>query len=147
MPRAKSPVSSFGPELQQTLRAGANRRLEIKFDSIEIATRFMHRINALRSAMKAERHPDAEHLYRCGVHKLIGDQTTLVIEPRDSEFRAALAAAGISGIDDPAPITKVHAPSPPPGEAPSADSFLATLVEETAILPVDKSVPDGENNR
>src|SRR5215831_18448697 len=90
------PASSFGAELQATLREGANKELRLKFESEALATRFMHRINALRAALKREDHADWEQLYRCGVRRDPGDRRTLILAPRDSEFRSVLKDAGIA---------------------------------------------------
>ena len=127
------PVSSFGAELQATLREGANKELRLKFDDEKIATRFMHRINALRSAMKRENHSDWEQLYRCGVHRDPTDKKIIILSPRDSEFRAPLKAAGVDLVP-PIPETKEydiksHGPSEP------VDDFLADLRDATTVVP------------
>lgn len=132
------PSSSFGAELQATLREGANKELRLKFDSEAIATRFMHRINALRAAMKREDHADWEQLYRCGVHRDPADRKTIILAPRDSEFRGALQNAGVA-LAAPVPevseytIKTPKTPDAPPTDP--ADDFLATLREATTIPP------------
>jgi hypothetical protein len=130
MSKSDQPLSSFGAELHSTLRAGADRELRIKFPSVRMATRFHQRINQLRLAMKKSGHPDWPQLYRCGLHFAEDDPTTLIIGPKDSEFRSILRDAGVAGIDSPAPVSEVVVPEP---SLDPADTFLSTLVEETTI--------------
>ena len=131
------PVSSFGGELQATLREGANKELRLKFDSEAIATRFTHRIHALRAAMKREQNADWENLYRCGIHRDPADRTIVILSPRDSEFRKALSEAGVS-ITAPVPEVSEYTistpqPSPSALARDSADDFLATLRDATTV--------------
>lgn len=125
------PVSSFGAELQATLREGANKELRLKFDSEALATRFMHRLNALRAAMKREEHADWEQLYRCGIHKDPADRKILVLSPRDSEFRKAIAEAGVD-LTAPIPETKEYEIKTPSPLQP-VDDFLADLRDATTV--------------
>lgn len=138
MTLSKQPVSSFGAELQATLRKGAQQAFEITFETPQLAIRFQHRINALRAAMKREKHSDWEQLYRCGVYIDKADPKKLIIAPRDSEFRKALAAAGITNLE-PLPTTEVTITSGP------SDNFLAEIVRETAIPKLSDIPPEGEN--
>lgn len=128
------PTSSFGAELQATLREGANKELRIKFSSEALATRFIHRLNSLRAAMKREQHSDWEQLYRCGVHRDPQDRAKIILAPRDSEFRAAIKE---SGVDLTAPVPEVSEyviKTPAPEDRrDSADDFLATLRDATAV--------------
>jgi hypothetical protein len=133
------PASSFGAELQATLREGANKELRLKFDSEAIATRFMHRINALRAAMKREAHSEWEQLYRCGVHRDPSDRKIIILSPRDSEFRTALQDAGVT-LTAPIPPISEYTIKTPKALAPSidpdpAEDFLATLRDATTIPP------------
>jgi hypothetical protein len=127
---ARFPASSFGAELQATLREGANKELRIKFDNEALCTRFMHRLNALRAALKREQHPDWEQLYRCGIHKDPTDRKILVLSPRDSEFRAAIKAAGISLA---APVPEQIEVTVPTTATDPAEDFLATLRDATTV--------------
>lgn len=130
MARNHAPLSSFGTELQATLREGANRHIEIVFPNKSLAIRFTQRINALRNAMRTAKHPDWENLYRCGVYPDPIDPCKLTIGPKDSEFRSILASAGI-GVDTPPPeVTSVTIEEPAPG---SVDSFLADITEATSV--------------
>jgi|SRR5215471_9352264 hypothetical protein len=124
------PASSFGAELQATLREGANKELRIKFETPKLCTRFMHRLNALRAALKREQHPDWEQLYRCGIHKDTIDGSILILGPRDSEFRSAIAQAGVSLT---APVPERIEVTIPTAPADPADDFLATLRDATTI--------------
>jgi len=137
---SKFPIASFGSELQATLREGANKELRLKFDSEALATRFMHRLNALRAAMKREQHPDWEQLYRCGIHRDVKDHKIVILSPRDSEFRSVIQDAGVDLIAPVPPISEyeIKTPEPPdpdkkakPGE--SAEDFLATLTSMTTV--------------
>lgn len=116
----KSPVSSFGDELQKALRLGCKQEVILNFPSEKLASRFRQRIMALRRAMRTEKHPEWQEAYRCGVF-LEGARVTLA--PRDSEF------AGVIGALPPAPPLP-EAPSlvegaPEPSDP--ADAFLASL--------------------
>lgn len=129
------PISSFGAEILATLKEGANKEIRLKFDNETIATRFMHRINALRAAMKREGHTDWEALYRCGVHRDQIDRTTIILAPRDSEFRGVLQAAGIPLTEAVPPVSEYKIKSPgfdEPGVDPAED-FLATLRDITTV--------------
>lgn len=125
------PVSSFGIELQNALRAGSNKEVRIEFATPNLALRFNQRINALRAAMRREAHPDADQYYRAGVSISKENPKELIIAPKDSEFRAALKTAGIDA--PPLPETLIMTmPTPQPGTSPdSADQFLATLAAAT----------------
>lgn len=134
MARTHAPVSSFGPELQSVLREGANREVKIKFETGKQAVRFVARINALRSAMRKEKHPDADQLYRAGARIDPTDLRTVIVSPRDSEFRSFISDAKV-GITS-APPTAFpeggvpETSTPVPGVASDvADSFLSTLSE------------------
>lgn len=131
--KSKAPVSSFGPELQSALRSGSNKRLELSFESPALAVRFAARINQLRSAMRAEGHPDADRLYRAGVYLPKGT-CTVVIMPKDSEFRDALKAAGVDNVPEPPTVVRHEISTPRPGVvADPANDFLASLTEATTV--------------
>ena len=131
---SKFPASSFGAELQATLREGANRELRLKFESESLATRFIHRLNALRAAMKREEHRDWQMLYSCGIHRDPADKTIIIISPRDSEFRRVLTEAGIDVAKEP-PISEytIKATSPDGPPIDPAEDFLATLRDATTV--------------
>lgn len=135
MPKSPTiqPLSSFGAELQSTLREGANRELRIKFPTASLAARFAQRLNQLRLAMKRAAHPEWEQLYRCGIHFAEGDKTTLIIGPKDSEFRAFLSSAGVDVVPPP-PISEVSV-HPPSSPSDPVDEFFADLVAATAPPP------------
>lgn len=127
MARTFAPVTSFGQELHEALRAGANKRIELKFDNEKMAIRFGQRINSLRAAMKKENHPDWVQLYRCQCRR---EGAKLILAPADSEFRGVLDAAGIANVPPPPPTTTVEISTPAPGEV-SVDSLFTDLVEAT----------------
>lgn len=147
MTKSKAPVSSFGPELQNALRAGANEKIILVFDTPQLAVRFAARINALRSAMRREKHRDTDQLYRAGVSIPKENPCSVVIAPKDSEFRTALKAAGLDSA--PLPIERVmDVPTPQPGtEHDPANNFLASLTIATTIppRPKDEKVDDASN--
>ena len=136
---SRFPASSFGAELQATLREGANKELRLRFDSEALATRFMHRINALRAALKRENHPDWEQLYRCGVHRDTGDRRTLILAPRDSEFRSVLKDAGVT-VNPIPEVKEFTIKTPSPDSVPSVDDFLSDLRDATTV---PKKAPGG----
>lgn len=129
MPKAPDPITSFGAELNATLRKGANQEVRIKFPNQNLAIRFIQRINKLRHAMRQAKHPDWEQMYRCSVTHAFGDKTTVVLAPKDSEFRSFLAAAGVDSAAPP-PTTEVVVGESEPG---NVDSFLADLSAATSI--------------
>ena len=118
--KSRFPVSSFGSDLQAVLREGAEKELRLTFPTDKIATRFMHRINSLRSAMRKEGHRDWEQYYRAGIYKDRGNPSVVIIAPRDYEFKETIQKAGVQTVDD----------SAPPLAAPSGDTvddFLSSL--------------------
>lgn len=137
MTKSDQPVESFGPELLATLRKGADQEIRITFSDERLVTRFIQRLNQLRLAMKKANHPDWQQLYRCGFHPDLRDRKTLIIAPKDSEFRSFLQTAGVD-VAAPPEITEVRIETPLPG-APidPAESFLATLTEATTIPPAE----------
>jgi hypothetical protein len=88
--------------------------------------------------MRREKHPDWEQLYRCGVHKDETDASILILAPRDSEFRHVLKEAGIDTPAEPPARSEYKIDQPPAGEPLNADSFLATLRDQTTIPPREK---------
>jgi hypothetical protein len=128
------PVSSFGADLHATLREGANKELRLKFDSEALCTRFMHRLNALRAAMKREETPGWAELYRCGIHKDVHDKKILILSPRDSEFRKVIEDAGITLSAPVPPVTEYKIKTPTIDEpSDPADDFLAMLRDATTV--------------
>src|SRR5262245_13483216 len=130
MAKNHAPISSFGTELHAVLRQGADRHVRITFATRNLAIRFKQRVNQLRNAMKHEGHKDWQHLYRCGVYEDPSDPRIVTIGPKDSEFRSALLAAGLTEIPPTAPVTEVSVGSPEPG---SVDEFLSTLTDATSV--------------
>lgn len=130
MARIFAPVTSFGQELHSALRAGADKRFEIPFDSEKMAIRFLQRLNSLRNAMKKENHPDWKQLYRCQGRR---EGKTIILAPADSDFRSALAKAGLDKVAVPPPTTVApEVKTPEPGEM-SVDSLFSDLVEITTL--------------
>lgn len=140
MARIHAPLSSFGAELQATLREGAQRRVEIEFPNKKLATRFNQRINALRNAMKKAGHPDWEQLYRCSVYPDATDPCKLTIGPRDAEFHDILTKAGIS-VGKEVPLTKVTVGESKPG---NVDAFLIDIIEATSVQRTLDEIPPSE---
>lgn len=133
MTRSRTPVSSFGTELQAVLREGANKELRIHFESESLAIRFRARINALRAAMRREKHADSDRLYRAGVRIDPQSPKTVIIAPKDSEFRDAISDAHIP-TDLPPTVSEIDIPTPKPGvETDPAESFLSTLTKATTV--------------
>lgn len=132
MGKGNSPVSSFGPELLEALRRGSNGRCEYDFESYQVAFKFLSRINALRAAMRREKHPLWEAVLRAGVRiNKKENPCRVIIEPRDAEFRSALAKLGQlehdttrSDAQSEAPVADYSTPTED-----SADSFLKPLIE------------------
>lgn len=122
----KFPVSSFGTELFATLREGANKKIRLKFDDEATATRFRARVNSFRQAMRREKHPQWEELYRCGLYK-DPDKTVVVIAPRDSEFLEALNKAGVPLGITPAPIPEEKEVRIKSESADLTEDFLASI--------------------
>lgn len=133
MARIHAPLSSFGAELQATLRAGANKQIKITFPTKALAIRFKQRIHALRNAMKHAKHPDWEQLYRCGVYEDASNPCVVTIGPKDSEFHDILAEAGIPGLGDQPALTEVVIGESVPGDPGGVDDFLADLTSATDV--------------
>jgi hypothetical protein len=132
MAKAHQPSSSFGTELLSVLREGANKRIELTFETVALAIRFTSRINALRAAMKREKHPDTDRLYRAGVYLQKGSNT-VIIQPKDSEFREVIEAAHIT-VDPLPELSHYDVETPKPGvEEDPATLFLSTLTEATSV--------------
>lgn len=132
MPRTHAPVSSFGSELHSVLRQGANEEVRLEFNSGKQASRFIARLNALRSAMRAEKHPDADQLYRAGARIDEEDSRVVIVSPKDSEFRSFIKTAGVGASTPNYQIQSDSDLTPPtPTLGDPADSFLATLSEPT----------------
>jgi hypothetical protein len=111
--KTRFPVSSFSSSLQAVLRKGAEEEVRLNFQNENLAIRFMHRINSLRSAMRKEGHKDWEQYYRAGVYRDRKDATVVIIAPRDHEFREAIDKAGVQttpelrGFDPPQEVAEV----------------------------------------
>lgn len=134
MTKSNAPVSSFGPELQNALRAGANAELRLNFDDPKMAIRFIARINALRAAMRREKHPDTDRLYRAGVSISRENPKCVIIAPKDSEFRDILRTAGVKDVLPSPSVNEIEVATPRPGvvDDPAA-TFLAGLTEATRV--------------
>ena len=117
MPRKPPPLSSFGPELQSALRAGAAKETKITFETERIASRFVARLNQLRHAMRAINHPDTDELYRCSVTR---DGVNVSLKPRDSEFSGALKGIEMSGPTPGVPVPEAEVKS-------AVEDFLSDL--------------------
>lgn len=141
MTMTKQPASSFGPELLALLKSGAESRVEIPFAKGKDAIRLRHRIHQLRAAMRRDKHPDWEQVYRTqvlleGPHIKPGvpdpnQPQVLVVSPRDSEFNEAIQRAGVK-ILEPTPLVLTPIPELQVDANDPAEAFLKTLniVEE-----------------
>jgi hypothetical protein len=114
-PRPPNPIESFGSELFNALVQGSKQSFVIPNIRYREAVKFRLRCHQLRNRMRIDNHPLAtvvaktrisiewdhskiETLYnkkRVPYPKSADSPVTLVIEPHDSEFSAALKAAGI----------------------------------------------------
>lgn len=139
VPKSDQPLSSFGSELLATLRAGADKEIRITFDSPKTAVRFKQRIHQLRQAMKKAQAPGWEQTYRCGVRFADDDPKTLILAPKDSEFRSFLRSAQIPEIVEPPPVSEVRIAESSIADPLSSDDqaaeFLATLTGATTPPP------------
>lgn len=129
MAKTHDPITSFGAELNAVLRQGANKEVRIKLPDKNLAIRFKQRLNKLRVAMKAAKHPDWEQLYRCGITTDPSDPCTIILRPKDSEFRDFIKGAGVSTEEPPA-VTSVSVGESTPD---AVDSFLAELTDATSV--------------
>lgn len=129
MAKTHDPITSFGAELNAVLRQGANREVRIKLPDKNLAIRFKQRLNKLRVAMKAAKHPDWVQLYRCGITTDPSDPCTIVLRPKDSEFRDFIKGAGVS-VEEPPAVTSVTVGESTPE---AVDSFLAELSDATSV--------------
>lgn len=119
MARKPPPLTSFGPELMETLRKAGTGKVELNFETFSLASRFQQRIYQLRNAMRAHDHPDYPLASRVTssllwgkkagfkddpetrvnkrnvVHPVANAPCKLIFYPRDSEFGDVLAKANI----------------------------------------------------
>lgn len=113
--RTPSPVSSFGPELLETLLRGAVERVEIPCDSMEQMMFLQLRLQTLRGAMKRESHPQYALVSRARTSRKWDHEAfpmegrkapmhatgcVLVIQPNDAQFRDILSRAGIKPTEN-----------------------------------------------
>lgn len=145
-PRSPTPVSSFGPELLNALIQGSKQRFEIKDVSYREAVKFRMRCHQLRHRMRVENHQLAEVVAKTRIQivwdtnvietlyskkrvpypKSADAKVDVIIEPHDSEFRNALAAAGIvvQAVTDDGIISPTEGRGTP---APSIEKLLGDL--------------------
>lgn len=122
----KSPMSSFGEELHKALRLGCKQEVTLTFAEERLAIRFRQRIMALRRAMRAEKHPDWQEAYRCGIFHTKGE-LKVTLRPRDSEFKDVLAG--------------LETPPPPPIAAPQ-DTDGAVVEDSAPVDPAEALLRD-----
>lgn len=112
-PRIKDPVDSFGPEIFNALKEGSYRRVEMQLtyrDAVRLRTR-IHRLRAkmgeqghqlygmvMKAELCIEVPPDTptKTSYR-NIKTPVDPNSpvTLVIRPRDSDFKDAILKAGV----------------------------------------------------
>lgn len=146
-PRPPTPIESFGAPVFNALIEGSKRRIEVPDISYRDAVKFRQRCHQLRNRMRETGHTLAAVAAKTKIsiqwdHNTIptlyskkkvpypadsDSRVTLVIEPFDDEFTAALQRAG---IDTHRPVTPDGA-APPPADTttpvPSLDTLLGNL--------------------
>jgi hypothetical protein len=119
VPKSRYPIESFGPEIMAALLKASREKVTIAFQSYRDAVRFQQRIHILRSQMRDLHHPMYPIAARVHTSVLFGRRAGLaevetyrntkgmhyprdrnipaviILKPRDSEFTAALNAAGV----------------------------------------------------
>lgn len=117
---------SFGPELLAALIEGSRRTLELELPEYRKGVFLRQRLHQLRTAMDRTKHPMASLVQKTKLSLLYGKEAgypdvleerrkngirfptdpsvpcKLILSPRDSEFAAALAKAGVVVGADPA---------------------------------------------
>lgn len=123
-PKTPHPIESFDPKLVAAFTLGSRKRVEIKLKTKREAHRLQMRLNMLRRrALDLGRH---EHkiFAKVRVSLLFGEKIGLekrspkdmtqpawiVLQPHDSEFTEALAAAGITDAEGVALLPETEAP-------------------------------------
>lgn len=129
MTRTKYPASSYNNDLRDILREGAIREHRFTFNTPGEATTFTHRLNSYRNAMKMEKYPGWEELYRAGIRRDKKDKTTIIVAPRDSEFEYALKDFKANLTSTPEPSKGDTAPSVDPTDG--VEDFLSDLRKKT----------------
>lgn len=93
--RTHLPVASFGSEiLSALLRASKPPGIRVPFESIDMAYRFRTRLYGLRAAMTREKHPSLPIAMSVRIY-VEKEPPAIRLAPADSEFAAALQAAGV----------------------------------------------------
>lgn len=121
--RAPPPVSSFGEKLLAALYQGAKEPFLVKLKTRTEATKLMHRLNSLRMALRREKHPDWEALYKAGIYRHATNPEWIWVKPKDSEFDEAFR--GLKDTTPPLPASLQ--PAPDDDESTSVSSFLSNL--------------------
>ncbi len=99
---SRYPVSSFGPELMETLLQGAVKEVRIPCPDQKTMQYLQMRIQMLRGAMAREGHPKYELSTRARTardwnrEKGPDVDCVLIVRPHDSQFSDILSRAGIT---------------------------------------------------
>lgn len=103
MPRKAPPLSSFGPELKQAWVEAATREVKITLPTRQAATSLRHRLYKLRTALAEAGDPLFESAQYATIRVLpeADGSWTIILEPADSAYKAALAAAGLGAPEAP----------------------------------------------
>lgn len=103
MPRKAPPLTSFAPELKQAWVEAATREVKITLPSRQSATSLRHRLYKLRTALAEAGDPLFESAQYATIRILpeASGLWTLVLEPADSAYKHALAAAGLGAPEAP----------------------------------------------
>ena len=113
---SRNPIESYGPELLAALIEGSKNTVVFKFRDTKLKTgrqqaQYLQvRLHTLRSHMRKNNHPEYKIVARCHTSCRWGREVddeftrqgftaTLSLYPKDSEFRDAFAAAGITAKD------------------------------------------------
>lgn len=120
----KLPIAAYDPRIFELMIAGGKSRIEITFDNPSTPVKLAQRLHAARRRLAEAHDPREVACYRASI---AAKGNTLVIKPRDSEFEAAFAAAGVQKLD---PATIPESAREPEISEPSKDSinsFIASI--------------------
>lgn len=118
-------VVAFAPELLETLRQAASRKITIKLNSRAEASYMRSRLHSLRTAMYREHHSLSSIV--AAVQISISNDGTLIAQPPDAVFLTAIHNAGIKISEGEFPSMSMPPISPLTSEKNDAEIALESF--------------------
>lgn len=103
MARKAPPLTSFAPELKQAWVEAATREVKINLGSRQAATSLRHRLYKLRTALAEANDPlfESAQYATIRIYPEADGTWTIILEPADSNYKEALARAGLGAPEAP----------------------------------------------